>query len=510
MLKSFSVDENIEEATIPAPVKETSIFDSPDWTGVQPATETNDEHKFAGIRFQRVGKVYHYRAEGFDDLKIGDYVIVETVRGRQMGQVATTKPPKDRSMGFRRIERKATGRDMAMRHYYENKELEAMIAGRAEASALNLPIKVARAEYSYDGQTLTFLYSTIEDNDQVYTEGLREALSHLYQARIEIRQIGPREVAKIIGGMGACGIEERCCSKFLTEFSPVSIKHAKEQNISLNPNDITGMCGRLRCCLVYEYEQYVEARRHLPKLKNVIGTPQGEGKVVELLALRDSVRVMLGGETEERTFAVFHREQLVPLEEYRRLQEKAASGTCDRHESGGCDCGKGKPAPAATVPSPKTELPPPPPRGREQKPQQSRPAQPRPASQRPLPKPVEPEITSDGIEVVNSGLTTPVDDRRRRDEPRREERPGRRDERPARRDDRRGPAPRRDEPRRGPTGARPPRAERPLAEGSGAAQSNPDKDRNEDVSTGVQTPEPTPNSTDTAPRAVRRPLPRRR
>ena len=105
------------------------------------------------------------------------------------------------------------------------------------------------------------------------------------------------------------------------------------------------MCGRLRCCLIYEYEQYVEARRHLPKLKSIVGTPLGPGKVVEILHLRDSVRVKIGEGPEAREVE-FHREQLTPLEALQRLQEKALSGTCDRHENGECDCGKGKPVTA--------------------------------------------------------------------------------------------------------------------------------------------------------------------
>jgi cell fate regulator YaaT (PSP1 superfamily) len=327
-----------------APAIEPSMFDSPEWTGVYPE-QTKDSRadlKLVGVRFQPVGKVYHYNAAGYDDLKPGDWVIVDTARGRQMGQIATTKPPKDKSGGpYKKIERKAAGRDMAMRHFYEGRELEAMIACRAESAALKLPVKIVRAEYSFDGQTLTFLYSS-DQEERVEVGALRDVMSRLYRARIEMRQISPREVAKIIGGMGACGIEERCCSRFLTEFSPVSIKHAKEQNLSLNPHDITGMCGRLRCCLVYEYEQYVEARRHLPKLKSIIGTPVGEGKVVEILHLRDSVRVRVGEGMEARDME-FHREQLIPLEEMKRLQEKAMSGTCDRHEGGGCDCGRAKP-----------------------------------------------------------------------------------------------------------------------------------------------------------------------
>jgi len=327
------------------PTKEPSMFDLPEWTGAPveaPGPESRE--RFAGVRFQPVGKVYHYRADGFDRLKVGDWVIVDTVRGKQMGQVATVAPPKDRSLQMKRIERPATGRDMAMRHFHENRELEAMIACRAESAALRLPIKIVKAEYSFDGLTLTFLFSS-DQEDRVETAELREIISRLYRARIEFRQISPREVAKIIGGMGACGIENRCCSRFLTEFSPISIKHAKEQGLSLNPHDITGMCGRLRCCLVYEYEMYVTAKRTLPKLKAIVGTPFGPGKVLEHLTLRDSVRVLVGDGDLARD-QIVHREQIVPLEELKRLQDKALSGTCDKHEGGGCDCGK-KGAPAA-------------------------------------------------------------------------------------------------------------------------------------------------------------------
>jgi cell fate regulator YaaT (PSP1 superfamily) len=324
------------------------MFDAPEWTqSPSPAPAAKGANaKFAGVRFQRVGKVYHYIADGFD-VKPGDWVVVDSARGRQMGQVASLKPPRDmHDLGvFKHIERMATGRDMAMRHYYENKELEAMIACRAESNALRLPIKIVKAEYSFDGQTLTFLYSS-DQEERVETNELRQVMSRLYRARIETRQVSPREVAKIIGGMGACGIEQRCCSRFLTDFSPISIKHAKEQGLSLNPHDITGMCGRLRCCLIYEYEQYVEARRHLPKKNTIVGSPQGQGKVVDVLPLRDSVVVLIG-EGEAAKQVVIHREEIVPLEELKRLQEKAASGACDRHENGGCDCGKGKAAEAS-------------------------------------------------------------------------------------------------------------------------------------------------------------------
>jgi hypothetical protein len=149
-----------------------------------------------------------------------------------------------------------------------------------------------------------------------------------------MKLIGPRDVAKLLGGFGACG-EVRCCSRFLTEFSPVSIKMAKEQGISLNPQEITGMCGRLRCCLVYEYEQYVMARKALPSRNKEVGTPHGKGTVVDLLPLKDSVMVQIG----EQQFQV-HRDQIVPLEEWERLQKRAAE-PCQGGEN--CTCGLHKP-----------------------------------------------------------------------------------------------------------------------------------------------------------------------
>jgi cell fate regulator YaaT (PSP1 superfamily) len=150
-----------------------------------------------------------------------------------------------------------------------------------------------------------------------------------------MRQIGPRDVAKILGGMGACGLENRCCSMFLTEFSPISIKMAKEQGISLTPSEITGMCGRLRCCLVYEYEQYVEARKQLPKRGKRVVTPQGEGKVVDVFPLKGSVMV----EFESGGHAEFVQMDLQPWDELEALRNKAQA-PCDKHEGGGCDCGK--------------------------------------------------------------------------------------------------------------------------------------------------------------------------
>src|SRR5207253_1668747 len=141
-----------------------------------------------------------------------------------------------------------------------------------------------------------------------------------------------RDEAKLIGGAGACGIT-RCCSTFLTEFSPISIKMAKAQGISLNPSEITGMCGRLRCCLVYEYEQYVQARQQLPKKNKRVGTPHGEGRVIDVLPLQDAVLVAI-----EDGMQIVKREELVPLEELEALAKKSKE-PCAKHEGGECDCG---------------------------------------------------------------------------------------------------------------------------------------------------------------------------
>jgi cell fate regulator YaaT (PSP1 superfamily) len=179
------------------------------------------------------------------------------------------------------------------------------------------------------------MFST-ESEDKAELKSLRHDMQKQFQpAQVEMRQIGPRDVAKMLGGMGACGLETRCCSKFLTEFSPISIKMAKEQGISLTPQEITGMCGRLRCCLVYEYEQYAAARKELPKRNKRVVTPQGEGKVVDVSPLNLTVRVELA----DLGVREFHRDEIQPWDELEALRRKSLE-PCDKHDGGECDCGK--------------------------------------------------------------------------------------------------------------------------------------------------------------------------
>lgn len=305
-----------------------------------------DTKQIIGVRFTKVGKIYHFDSSSLPDIKKGEHVIVDTTRGKHLGEVVQVleEIPHKPEGGWKSVERRATPRDLLLQQSWKNKQTEAMINCRARASELGLldTIKIVAAEYNYDGTRLAFLFST-DIEEKVDLKSLKKDMQDVYpNTHIELRQIGPRDVAKLLGGMGACGIETRCCSKFLTDFSPISIKMAKEQGISLTPNEITGMCGRLRCCLIYEYEQYVEARKTLPKRNKKVITPKGEGKVVDVIPLSDKVIVQVDIPNERPQQFTFMREELQPWDELEALRRKSQA-PCDRHNSGGCTCGKNSP-----------------------------------------------------------------------------------------------------------------------------------------------------------------------
>src|SRR5512143_1423591 len=293
-------------------------------------------HNIVGVRFMPVGKIYHFDALRVPGVRVDDWVVVNTSRGRQMGQVAAINPAKHNPADgpLKAIERLATNRDLALKQYWEMQEVSAMVIGREKSRELDLPLKVIKAEYNFDGQRVAFLYVLDEGIENLDVERLRAALQPQFKAKVELRLTGPRDAAKIIGGAGACGMTERCCAKFLTEFSPVSVKMAKEQGLSLNPSDITGMCGRLRCCLIYEYEQYVEARKQLPKRNKEVGTPFGKGKVLDALPLKDAVLVLIGDIVQEVA-----RVDLQPLTELEALEKKVETPCSGDH---GCNCGAHK------------------------------------------------------------------------------------------------------------------------------------------------------------------------
>ena len=249
-----------------------------------------------GIRFCRVGKIYHFDSSDFRDIQIGDMVIVDTARGQQLGEVIQIVLGSEKAeSNLKKINRMATPVDMVQRQQWQQKEQTVITACRLRVKELRLSgIKIADAEYSFDGARLSIFYST-ETDEKIDLKSLRQDMQRSFApAQVELRMIGPRDVAKIISGMGACGMETRCCSKFLTDVSSISIRMAKEQGISLTPAEITGMCGRLRCCLFYEYDQYVEARQGMPKRNKRVITPAGEGKVVDIMPLQGKVVVYLG------------------------------------------------------------------------------------------------------------------------------------------------------------------------------------------------------------------------
>ena len=297
-----------------------------------------------GVRFTKIGKIYHFDSTPLPDIKTGEHVIVDTARGRHLGQVVQvlSDPPAQPDGGWKPVERRATPRDLLLQQSWQAKQTEAMINCRARASELKLRgIKVVAAEYNFDGSRLAFLFST-ESEEKPDLKSLRKDMQAQYpNSQVELRQIGPRDVAKLLGGMGACGLETRCCSQFLTDFSPISIKMAKEQGISLTPTEITGMCGRLRCCLIYEYEQYVAARQQLPKRNKRVITPRGEGKVLDVMPLSNKVTVLLDAEDDKHIVATFDRQELQPWDELEALRRKSQA-PCDRHEGGGCTCGKAR------------------------------------------------------------------------------------------------------------------------------------------------------------------------
>jgi cell fate regulator YaaT (PSP1 superfamily) len=261
-----------------------------------PQTESTlsqfSDQLIAGVRFQPSGKIYHFDASKIDTLRPGDFALVETVRGAQLGKVVNIRPPREGEdvRTLKPIKQQATGRELALHQWWQKREEEALEIAREEAESLNAPIKVVLAEYTLDGKRLTLLYGS--EKRQLNLGKLEERLQRRLDTRVELLKIGPRDQAKLMGGYGACG-GPRCCSHFLPEFRSISINMAKKQGVSLHPSAITGMCNRLRCCLHYEYHQYLKALRSLPPRKVQVKTPYGEGRVIDLLPLKQAVVVRI-------------------------------------------------------------------------------------------------------------------------------------------------------------------------------------------------------------------------
>ena len=247
--------------------------------------------EIVGIRFKRAGRIYYFDPAGID-LEVNDYVVVKTTRGLELGRVFIA--PKqvlasEVAQQLKPVVRKAEPEDIKRAQEFEAKEAEALAECGKLIAKLGLPMKLLSAEYNLDGSRLTFFFTATERVD--FRELLRE-LNSRFKIRVELRQLGPRDEAKLIGGFGRCG-RPLCCMGFLTEFSPVSIRMAKEQDLPLNPMKISGVCGRLLCCLAYESEQYHIMKGKLPKEGQRVFTPLGVASVVGSNPLKETVLVEL-------------------------------------------------------------------------------------------------------------------------------------------------------------------------------------------------------------------------
>jgi cell fate regulator YaaT (PSP1 superfamily) len=276
-----------------------------------------------GIRFKPVTKVYHFLAPDNTELEIGDPVIVETSRGKELGWVSINKKAiSDTEVKgkLKTILRRATPIDLMKMNEFDQKRENALEKCKAKVAELGLPMKILNAEYAFDGSRVTFAFSA---EQRVDFRDLVRALVRTLRARVEMRQVGARDEAKIIDGYGRCG-RQLCCSSWLTEFHPVSIRMAKNQQLPLAPTEISGVCGRLLCCLAYEDRMYTELRKSLPKVGSKIQLEEGEGVVRGLNILKQTVIVELP-ETKMRV------EMPVPGQE--DAEEGAQSETSPRPES---------------------------------------------------------------------------------------------------------------------------------------------------------------------------------
>jgi cell fate regulator YaaT (PSP1 superfamily) len=266
--------------------------------------------KTVGVRFRRAGKIYYFDA-GDIELGVNDYVVVKTARGLELGRVVVV--PKEVSegeatKGLKPVVRKAEPEDIEQAQELEAREAEALAECAKLIAKLGLPMKLLGAQYNLDGSRLTFFFSAEERVD--FRELVRE-LNSRFKKKVELRQLGPRDEARLVGGFGRCG-RPLCCVDFLAELSPVSIKMAKEQDLPLNPMKISGVCGRLLCCLAYESEQYHDMKAKLPRQGQQVNTPMGVATVVGGNPLKETVWVEL--ETEARVE--------VPLSKITKIEER--------------------------------------------------------------------------------------------------------------------------------------------------------------------------------------------
>ncbi len=245
--------------------------------------------KIVGVRFKKPGKIYFFDPENLE-INMGDKVIVETAMGEEFGEVVISNrelPDEKITNPLKKVVRIANKQDIKNMEYYKSKEPEALKICEEKVKKHKLDMHLTDVEYKFDGSKILFYFTA--DGRIDFRELVKE-LASVFKTRIELRQIGVRDEVRRIGGNGVCG-RELCCCSFLGNFETVSIKMAKEQNISLNPSKISGNCGRLMCCLKYEQEAYEEKINRLPKIGAIVKTEDGEGVVDNVEILKEQLKV---------------------------------------------------------------------------------------------------------------------------------------------------------------------------------------------------------------------------
>ncbi|MEI4832493.1 stage 0 sporulation family protein [Bacillus sp. FJAT-53711] len=244
-----------------------------------------------GVRFKKAGKVYYFDPNQFD-ISENEFAIVETVRGIEYGKVVITKKQVDENdvvLPLKKVIRIADENDRTIVEENKRAAKEAYQVCQQKVIEHELDMKLVDVEYTFDRNKVIFYFTA---DGRIDFRDLVKDLAAIFRTRIELRQIGVRDEAKMLGGIGPCG-RMLCCSTFLGDFEPVSIKMAKDQNLSLNPAKISGLCGRLMCCLKYENDEYEAAKEQLPDLDEKIQTPHGLGRVIGLNILERLIQVEL-------------------------------------------------------------------------------------------------------------------------------------------------------------------------------------------------------------------------
>src|SRR6266516_2066679 len=283
-----------------------------------------------GIRFRPAGRIYYFDPQGAS-YSTGQYVIVETSRGVEAGRVViASKKLAERELSdpLKPVLRLANEDELRMMLSFKSKEKEALVQCAQHVQQHHLPMKLVEAAYTFDGSRLTFYFTA---DERVDFRALVRDLAATFRTRIELRQIGARDQAKLQGGLGPCG-KTLCCSSWIADFGVISIKMAKEQGLPLNPAKISGVCGRLLCCLSYENDNYIQAKQSMPQIGAILNTPSGPGKVVSINVPKDSLEVMLESGV---TIQIPANQQVETRQESRK-----GCGSCGIKNGGGCgSCG---------------------------------------------------------------------------------------------------------------------------------------------------------------------------